>query len=119
MCGILAALGLAGSPEAHRRAVLRAAKLLRHRGPDASSCWQSPDGAHALAFERLQIIDVTDGGKCVPVARTRGGGPGPGTWAQPARNWQILVASQPRFGGVQSGLERAGAVLAILVVGGP
>lgn len=43
--------------------MLRQSKLLRHRGPDANSIWQSTDGNSFIAFERLQIIDVTDGGK--------------------------------------------------------
>ncbi|EIE27700.1 glutamine-hydrolyzing asparagine synthase [Coccomyxa subellipsoidea C-169] len=63
MCGILAALGLQGDPEKNRRMMLRQSKLLRHRGPDANSIWQSTDGNSFIAFERLQIIDVTDGGK--------------------------------------------------------
>ena len=65
MCGILAALGLTeGDPEKRRRLVLRCSKLLRHRGPDANSVYQSADGHNFIAFERLQIIDVTDGGRC-------------------------------------------------------
>lgn len=63
MCGILAALGLQGDPEKNRRLILRQSKLLRHRGPDANSIYQSADGQNFIAFERLQIIDVTDGGK--------------------------------------------------------
>jgi asparagine synthetase B (glutamine-hydrolysing) len=63
MWGILAALGLERSPEKNRRMLLKQSKLLRHRGPDANSIWQSADGSNALAFERLQIIDVTDGGR--------------------------------------------------------
>lgn len=63
MCGILAALGLQGDPEKNRRLMLRQSKLLRHRGPDANSIYQSADGQNFIAFERLQIIDVTDGGK--------------------------------------------------------
>ena len=63
MCGILAALGLQGDPEKNRRMMLRQSKLLRHRGPDANAIWQSKDGNSFICFERLQIIDVTDGGK--------------------------------------------------------
>lgn len=63
MCGILAALGLAGDPEQNRRRVLRCSKLQRHRGPDANSIYQSKDGKTFLAFERLQIIDPSDGGR--------------------------------------------------------
>ena len=67
MCGILAALGLTGDPEKLRRMVLKQSKLIRHRGPDATAIWQSAGSAEGrtsfLSFERLQIIDVTDGGK--------------------------------------------------------
>ncbi len=65
MCGILAALGLTGDPEKNRRLVLRCSKLQRHRGPDANSIYQSKDGKNFLAFERLQIIDPSDSGRCV------------------------------------------------------
>ena len=44
--------------------MLKCSKLLRHRGPDANSIYQSADGRNFIAFERLQIIDVTDGGRC-------------------------------------------------------
>lgn len=40
-------------------------RLLRHRGPDANAIWQSADGKNCIAFERLQIIDVSDNGKYV------------------------------------------------------
>ena len=48
--------------------MLRQSKKLRHRGPDANSIWQSADGSNCICFERLQIIDVTDGGRCLPIA---------------------------------------------------
>eukprot|EP00891_Asterochloris_glomerata_P008873 jgi/Astpho2/8873/Aster-05503 len=74
MCGILAALGLTeGDPEKRRRLVLRCSKLLRHRGPDANSVYQSADGHNFIAFERLQIIDVTDGGRQPFVIKTPDG----------------------------------------------
>lgn len=64
MCGILAALGITGVDADEARArVLRQARLLRHRGPDASSVWQSADGGSLIAFERLQIIDTSDAGR--------------------------------------------------------
>ena len=63
MCGILAALGLEPSQEKNRRMMLKQSKTLRHRGPDANSIWQSADGTNCICFERLQIIDVTDGGR--------------------------------------------------------
>ena len=68
MCGILAALGMTGDPETNRRLLLRCSKLLRHRGPDANSIYQSKDGKNFLAFERLQIIDPSDGGRYVLLA---------------------------------------------------
>ena len=43
--------------------MLKQSKTLRHRGPDANSIWQSADGTNCICFERLQIIDVTDGGR--------------------------------------------------------
>ena len=63
MCGILAALLCGGSPEANRRSVLRATKLQRHRGPDASAVYQTAKGNNLFAFERLNIIDPSDSGK--------------------------------------------------------
>ena len=68
MCGILAALGLEPGLEKNRRMMLRQSKLLRHRGPDANAVWQNADGSNCICFERLQIIDVTDGGRCLPIA---------------------------------------------------
>lgn len=65
MCGILAALGLVGTPLENRKKVVAAALKIRHRGPDDSSVWQSADGRNLLAFERLQIIDPSDSGRCV------------------------------------------------------
>eukprot|EP00889_Picochlorum_renovo_P006194 jgi/Picre1/33224/NNA_008549.t1 len=62
MCGILAALGVSGDAEVNRRDILRLSKLLRHRGPDASGVYQSPDGTALIAFERLSIIDPSDYG---------------------------------------------------------
>lgn len=63
MCGILAALLLGGTPEANRRSVLKASRLQRHRGPDASAVYQTSDGNSLFAFERLNIIDPSDSGK--------------------------------------------------------
>lgn len=65
MCGILAALGITGDTEKNRRDILRLSKLLRHRGPDQNSVYQSPDGRAFLAFERLMIVDPTDSGRQV------------------------------------------------------
>ena len=63
MCGILAALLLGSTPEANRRSVLKASKLQRHRGPDASAVYQNDKGDCLFSFERLNIIDPSDCGK--------------------------------------------------------
>jgi asparagine synthase (glutamine-hydrolysing) len=63
MCGILAALLLAGDTEANRRRVLKASKKQRHRGPDATSIYVTAAGDSFIAFERLNIMDVTDAGR--------------------------------------------------------
>lgn len=63
MCGILAAFGLTGDAVANRRQLLKLSKLLRHRGPDANSMWNSTDGRNFIGHERLTIIDVSDAGK--------------------------------------------------------
>lgn len=66
MCGILAALGLAGGQaeaEKNRRDILKLSRLLRHRGPDQNSVYQAPDGRAFMAFERLMIVDPTDTGR--------------------------------------------------------
>ena len=83
MCGILAALGVEGDAEANRRKVLKASKLLRHRGPDQNSVYQAPDGRAFIAFERLMIVDPTDSGRRVGRARAeRGGAPRSGGLAR-------------------------------------
>ena len=64
MCGILAALGLQGDARENRVKVLRASKKQRSRGPDATSVYASPDGSAMIAFERLNIVDVTEAGRC-------------------------------------------------------
>ena len=63
MCGILAALGVTGDAETNRRDILKLSKLLRHRGPDQNSIYQSPDSRAFIAFERLMIVDPTDSGR--------------------------------------------------------
>ena len=64
MCGILAALGLQGDARENRVKLLRASKQQRSRGPDATSVYASPDGSAMIAFERLNIVDVTEAGRC-------------------------------------------------------
>ena len=59
MCGICGEVRFdggqvaAGSVEAMR-------DRLVHRGPDASGLYVSPDGAVALGFRRLKIVDLSD-----------------------------------------------------------
>lgn len=65
MCGILAALGVTGDAEVNRREILRLSRLLRHRGPDQNSIYQSPDDKAFIAFERLTIVDTSDTGRSV------------------------------------------------------
>lgn len=65
MCGILAALGLQGDRKENRVKVVRASKQQRHRGPDSTTIWESPLGNSFLAFERLNIVDATDAGRCL------------------------------------------------------
>jgi asparagine synthase (glutamine-hydrolysing) len=62
MCGILAVLGLTGDQHANRVKVLRASRQQRHRGPDATSVYAGANGNY-LAFERLNIVDVTEAGR--------------------------------------------------------
>lgn len=66
MCGILAALGLQGDQKANRLKVLRASRQQRHRGPDATAVYAGPNennNNNYLAFERLNIVDVTEAGR--------------------------------------------------------
>ena len=63
MCGILAALGVTGDAETNRRDILKLSKLLRHRGPDQNTIYQSPDAKAFITFERLMIVDPTESGR--------------------------------------------------------
>lgn len=64
MCGIIAAFGVTGlSRDELRRLGLRLSKLLRHRGPDASTLYMSPDGQSFMSHERLNIVDASDNGR--------------------------------------------------------
>lgn len=64
MCGILAAFGVTSmSRDELRRLGLKLSKLLRHRGPDSSTMYQSPDGQTIMAHERLNIVDASDSGR--------------------------------------------------------
>jgi asparagine synthase (glutamine-hydrolysing) len=59
MCGIFAAVSKHGGIAAEPLA--RAARTLRHRGPDAQRVWASPDGRAGLGHARLSIIDLATG----------------------------------------------------------
>ncbi len=59
MCGIAGFAGRSAIDAVQLRAMTDA---LRHRGPDDSGAWQSPDKAVALAHRRLSIIDLSSGG---------------------------------------------------------
>lgn len=55
--------GIAGYVGKGNEAILRAmGDTLRHRGPDASSIWQTPDDRVGFAHTRLAIIDLSLGG---------------------------------------------------------
>jgi len=58
MCGIAGFIG-----EGDRHVLDRMEKQLKHRGPDASGQWLSPDGRVGLMQTRLAIIDLSVGGK--------------------------------------------------------
>lgn len=57
MCGIAGYIGK--GTELQLRAM---GDTLRHRGPDASGIWQTPDGRVGFAHMRLAIIDLSSGG---------------------------------------------------------
>jgi asparagine synthase (glutamine-hydrolysing) len=64
MCGIAGVLNRGdrgrGADPLHL-AAQRMAATLRHRGPDGSSAWASPDGRCALGHARLKVIDLESG----------------------------------------------------------
>ncbi len=59
MCGIAAVFQAAGGVT--EDALARAARALRHRGPDGQKCWRSPGEEVGLAHTRLAIIDLATG----------------------------------------------------------
>ena len=71
MCGILAALGLTGDVETNRRMMLRLSKLLRHRGPDSNMIDIIEEHGVYMCHERLNIVDISDAGRCVPPSASR------------------------------------------------
>lgn len=68
MCGV-AALLTSGAP-ADPGALRRALDALRHRGPDGSGLWISPDRRAALGHARLAVVDPAGGAQ--PVANEDG-----------------------------------------------
>lgn len=55
--------GIAGYVGKGNEAILRAmGDTLRHRGPDASGIWQTPDSRAGFAHTRLAVIDLSLGG---------------------------------------------------------
>ncbi len=63
MCGIAGLLKLDGPPLDAAALVRAMNHTLRHRGPDDSGVWQSPDGSLALAHRRLSIVDLSPLGR--------------------------------------------------------
>lgn len=59
MCGIA---GIFAVRRANARLVHAMNDVQRHRGPDGSGVWTSPDGAVAFGHRRLSIIDLSEGG---------------------------------------------------------
>jgi len=57
MCGIAGYFGKGDEPTLQAMS-----NTLRHRGPDASGIWRSPDGRAGFAHTRLAIIDLSSGG---------------------------------------------------------
>ena len=64
MCGIAGIVDKRGKLGPARLAQLatEAADRMRHRGPDDSGTWLSPDGRCAVSHRRLSIIDVSSAG---------------------------------------------------------
>lgn len=59
MCGIIAVFPKTKASEKHRETALKMAKIIRHRGPDASGIYS--DKKALLLHERLSIVDVEKG----------------------------------------------------------
>jgi asparagine synthase (glutamine-hydrolysing) len=57
MCGIFGVVSLGGGLGEHD--VAASGHSLRHRGPDDSGLWLSPDGRVALGHRRLSVIDLS------------------------------------------------------------
>ncbi len=63
MCGFAGLMGPVGQPADRIRLAGAMANTLVHRGPDDAGSWVSPDGAVALGFRRLAILDLTIDGR--------------------------------------------------------
>ena len=62
MCGIFAIIQSKSlNKQSVRQRCIFNSRLLRHRGPDWSGVWTSPDGHTALGHERLSIVDPESG----------------------------------------------------------
>ena len=60
MCGITGCLALAESCEPDQEWLRAATRQISHRGPDDEGFYADPD--IALGYQRLAIIDLSDGG---------------------------------------------------------
>jgi asparagine synthase (glutamine-hydrolysing) len=72
MCGIAGIVDKRGKlgPARLGQLAKEAADRMRHRGPDDSGVWVSPDGRCALSHRRLSIIDVSSAGHQPMASRT-------------------------------------------------
>ena len=71
MCGICGLLQLPGGQPVSRKLLERMGDLIRHRGPDDSGIYLSPDGRVGLANRRLAIIDPSPAGR-QPLSNEKG-----------------------------------------------
>ena len=63
MCGIVAAIRfLSASASRRRQALLAMSKNIRHRGPDWSAMYSTPDNTVFLGHERLALNGITSEG---------------------------------------------------------
>lgn len=70
MCGIAGTVSWDAMPD--EAGVRDLVQRLRHRGPDDSGSWRSPDGRCALGHARLSIIDLSPAGHQPMVDRLTG-----------------------------------------------
>ena len=62
MCGICGILATSDAFERDESLVAAMCESIRHRGPDDSGTWLSPDGHVALGHRRLSIVDLSPAG---------------------------------------------------------